>query len=136
MCWYLIGVRGTSEEYSTYMLTARYAPGSIVIEENESFSSLILEDEKQYFAFFLEDRKGVQSITFRISTTNAAYLVSRTCEFVTYECSLETGTNEMPVTLSGSEIEEGAYYVTVIGIEPTLFSLSVEVRRLDATHLM
>jgi hypothetical protein len=96
----------------------------------------VLEDERQYYVYYLESTKKVESLTIRVSTVNVAYLVSRTCEFVTYECSMDVGTNESPVVLSGSELSEGAYYINVIGLEPSMYTVNVEVRRLDETHLI
>ena len=46
------------------------------------------------------------------------------------------GTNDDPVILSGKSLKVGAYYISVIGIEPSVYTISVEVRVLDETHII
>lgn len=63
-------------------------------------------------------------------------MLSRSCQFVNYDCALDMGTNEAPITITGKKLIEGAYYISVIGIEPSYYTIAVEVRILDETHIV
>lgn len=89
---------------ATFMLSVKETQKTITIEENVPYSALVLEDEKLHFVFYLESKKKLESLIFRVSSVNVAYMISRTCEIVTYECSSDVGTNEAPVVISGKDI--------------------------------
>lgn len=75
---------------------------------------------------------------FRVTSENVQILVGRStkCKLATWKCSDYSGTSEMPIRLSESNLKEGTYSITVEGMELTKYGIIVETHLKNKINLI
>ncbi|EAS00563.2 transmembrane protein, putative (macronuclear) [Tetrahymena thermophila SB210] len=141
-CQYIIGLIPTNSQQDTeYLLevfTSQFKDQQFKLTENKIFENQINIDEYQFYALFIDKTSDIKSISVKTSSPHVQLYASveNECMHPTPDCKgkvLYKGINTKPIVINNKNTQRGVVYVGIYGYTATIYTVIVEVDRVDQT---